>query len=45
LDDTGEQGLLGVIGDEGHEIINHPIEVAIWTSADNRGSHPWKEWA
>ena len=40
LDNTCEHHLLRVIGNKRDEVINDLSEMSIWTSADNRSSHP-----
>ncbi len=41
LDNTCEHHLLRVIGNKRDEVINDLSEMSIWTSADDRSSHPW----
>ena len=44
LDNTRQHHLLGVIGNEGNEVIYDTPEMSIWTSANHGHGHPWMQW-
>lgn len=41
LDGTCEQYLLGVISDEGNEVVDNTSEMSVRTSTDDGCGHPW----